>query len=345
MPFIQAWRKIELNTAKQLKTELRPQKHKKHLFAIVAAFVCILLIHGCTSNSSKSVKIAINSWPGYEFLYLAQKVGIYDQLGLNIELIELDSLSDVQRAYVNGYADGFASTVIEAVQAEVLSERPLKIILVPDYSNGGDVIIAPNGLSSIKDLKGKTVGAEVSSLGIFLLDRALALHGLSLNDVNIVNIEQLNGEQKMLAGEIDAFVTYPPVSVNILKHKRFHKIFTSAEIPNEIIDTVAVSETVLKKQPDFSQKLRKAWGLAINYYQANPQEAIQLMAEREGISPAEFKEVLSDLHIVSEQAQNRLFKNPEMLVRSTNAVCKTLVHIEAINTDCATISRIVPVSN
>ena len=292
--------------------------------------------------SNKPVTIAFNPWPGYEFLYLAEKKGFFEKTGANIELVQMGSLSDSQRSYINGHTDGLASTIIEAVQAEALGGKPLKIVMVPDYSNGGDVIVAPKNITKIEELKGKKIGCEVSSLGIFVLQRALAKAGLALSDVRVVNVEQSYGEESILDGKIDAFVSYPPVSVDILKNDQYHTIFTSAEIPREIIDTVALSEDVLSKNPGITDKLLEAWQLALDYYRDNPEDAVKIMADREGISPEDFTAVLGDLMIMDAKQQQSLFsKNHDELTMAVNNVCQTLVHVEAIQDNCQSLSDII----
>ena len=296
---------------------------------------------GCKEEIKDPISIAINPWPGYEFLYLAEKKGFFQELNANIELIQLGSLADAQRAYINGHADGLASTIIEAVQAEFLGGKPLNIVLVPDYSNGGDVIVANKDITSLEHLKGKKIGCEVSSLGIFVLQRALSKAGLQLSDVNVINVEQAHGEEYIKEGKIDAFVSYPPVSVDILKHEKYHTLFSSAEIPKEIIDTVALSEEVLKKNPDIPKKLKQGWQMALNYYHENTEDAVKIMAEREGITSDDFKAVLGDLKILDAENQKIIFSEPDKLQTAAVNVCNTLVHVQAIETNCNALPNIV----
>ena len=300
-----------------------------------------MLISACSKPPSRPITIAINPWPGYEFLYLAEQKGFFQEVGLNVQLIQLGSLADAQRAYINGRADGLTSTLIEAVQAEPLGGKPLTITLVPDYSNGGDVIIASSEIKDITALKGKTVGCEVTSLGIYVLQRALSKAGLSLDDVNVVNTEQSGGERAILDKTIDAFVSYPPESINILKNKGYHIVFSSAEIPFEIIDTLSISSEVIMKTPGLIKKLHKVWDLALEFSKANPDEAYQIMAEREGISAEEFKAALSDLVVLDRKEQQKLFAQPDKLESAAMSVCKTLVKVKSLNSDCAYLSGIV----
>ena len=301
--------------------------------------LCLLLtilcaITGCSNNKSDPIRIGINPWPGYEFLFLAEHKGFFAQAGINIELVQLGSLSDAQRAYLNGKTDGMATTIIEAVQSLPLGGAPLKIVLIPDYSNGGDVIIADNSIVDMKSLKGKKIGCEVSSLGIYILQRALTRAGLTLQDVEVVNVEQFQGEKYMLEGNIDAFVSYPPVSVNILNHNQYHTVFTSAEIPNEIIDTISISEVVIEANPDLVPKIHQAWQLALDYYKTHPKDAIAIMAKREGIPAEDFSGVLSDLVILDNAEQQKIFSSPDKLQAAAISVCETLVHVKSITADC-----------
>jgi len=302
----------------------------------------ILILTSCSNqNDNEPVEIGINPWPGYEFLYLAEQKGFFEKVGLNAKLVQLGSLSDAQRAYVNGFTDGLASTVIEAVQAEVLGGKPLKIVMVSDYSNGGDMIVARKEFKDMQSLKGKTIGCEVSSLGIFILQRALAKSDMDLSDVKVVNVEQASAEKSMQVNEIDAVVTYAPVAFNLLELDKYHKVFTSLEIPKEIIDTISISQEALDKNPGFVSDLHDVWQMALNYYESNPQESLDIMSAREGISSEDFKAALADLKLVDKKGQSPLFEDTAFLEKNVKQVCEVLVHIDSISTDCALFPDIV----
>ena len=292
---------------------------------------------GCSNPNQNLVRIAINPWPGYEFLHLAQAKGFFKQAGLNIELVEMASLADVQRVYIQGRADGLASTIIEAVHAAGNTQEPLAIVHIPDYSNGGDIILAHNSINSVKDLKGKKIGAEIGSLGMYILSLALDKNGLHLSDVEILNVEQLAGEQAMLNREIDAFVTYPPFSSAIQQHEQFKEILTSAELPGDIIDSIALRASVLQDKPKWAAKFLKVWDKTLAYANKNKTEAYEIMAAREGISSAEFEDALSGLQLLSaKESQKSLASNN--LSRNIDKVCQTLASANTIEFSCSNIN-------
>lgn len=308
---------------------------------LVISATLVLFFTACSQRKGEPITIAMNAWPGYEFLYLAEKKGFFEQVGANVELVQMGTLSDIQRAYINNRVDGIASTAIEVVQSELLGSRPIQTVLVTDYSNGGDVILAHGDINSIINLKGQKVGAEVSSLGIYVLQRALAQANMSLDDVVIINTDQAHGQEKLLAGEIKAFVSYPPYSVNILRNADYQQIFSSAEIPNQIIDTISLSKQSIADNPDIVIKLHQAWELALKYAKDNPKEARQIMAEREGISLSEFASVLSELIILDREAQLLMFGQTERLKQSFTEVCLTLVHVGSVESDCKAMERVI----
>lgn len=308
----------------------------------IVTFLLACFLSACSQVSQEPpLRIAINPWPGYEFLYLASKLDLYSQQGLNIEILESASLADAQRAYQYGRADGFTSTMIEAVQAAVASDEPLSIVMVPDYSNGGDVILAPKSISSMQDLRGKKIGCEIGSLGMFILQQALAQANVDPAEVDFLNVEQLKGEQAMLNGEIDAYVTYPPVSAQLLRHNQFHQIFDSSMIPGQVIDTLSIRQSVLEKHPELIEKLHIVWDQALEYRQKNPQKAYQIMALREGISSEEFVDALEGLQLMDSQNQFKQFSTGTKLEDNMQQACKVLYQAGTLGGNCDTLDKLV----
>lgn len=277
----------------------------KQLFATALFVAVAAMLAGCEKPASTPIKIGINPWPGYEFLYLAQELGFYEELGVPVKIIEYGSLSDVRRGYERGNLDAMTTTLIEVLQVKNNSNRDPRIFLVADFSKGGDVIIAREPIKTPADLKGRRVGADTTSLPVFVLARALEIAGLTLDDVEILPLEQSDMEQAYMRGEIDAVVTYPPVSVRLQNRDDSTIIFSSQEIPGEIMDVVSAEASVLEKRPDDFRKIMRAWDMALAYAKDNPRHAHTIMAEREGLSHEEFAAALDDIQVVSLDDQQR----------------------------------------
>jgi NitT/TauT family transport system substrate-binding protein len=258
------------------------------------ATAILFLLVGCSSEPKAALRIGINSWPGYEFLYLAQEKGFYHEEGLEVRLVEFNSLSDARRAYERGQIDGLGCTVIEVLQARELSTRSPQIVQVVDYSNGADMILVRPGITNGAGLRGARIGVELASLGVYVLARGLEKNGLTLSDVKPVSTDQLTMEASFLKGDLDAVVTYPPASVNLLRENKARAFFTSAEVPGEVIDVIAIEEAICRQRPQDVTRLLRAFHRAIAYTQQHPQDAYAIMARREGMSPEEFRLALTD---------------------------------------------------
>jgi len=308
------------------------------LFNSIVVFSLFLLLASCAKEpDQKTIRLGINPWPGYEFLYLADQKNFFKEEGLDIELVELAALANIKRAFEQGRIDAMASTIIEAVEVSLHSEQKIDVVLVPDFSNGGDVILANKPLISIADLKGKKIGVELGLLGSFILSQALAKNGLSLDDVTMLNVEQLNAKNQLLSENVAAIVTYPPFSTEILRQDSVNQIFSTAEIPGDVIDVVVVRENMLLNPTQWQQKLFTAWQRALDFAKSNPDEAYKIMAEREGISVEEFMGALAGVSIIEKDQQLKTLHS-EQLTNNILKVCQTLNKIEVHQNKCETLS-------
>jgi NitT/TauT family transport system substrate-binding protein len=268
----------------------------------------LTLLSACSEPEKQPLRIAIHPWPGYEYLYLAERLQLFAAEGVKVQVLQYSSLNDSRRAYERGQADGFAGTLIEVLVAKEQSERQPKIVHVPDYSNGGDVLIAQAAIDEVKQLQGKTVAIEPGTLNTFILARALTRAGLTLEQVQRVSLPQTGMLNALQQGKIDAAVSYPPFSTEMLKHTPFKQVFSTREIPGEVLDIIAFdAQVVAARKADIKAMLR---GLeaAHNYTKTHPEEAYRIMAEREKITPEDFRAAVeNDLQILYAADQAAYF--------------------------------------
>ncbi|QKJ65459.1 ABC transporter substrate-binding protein [Deefgea piscis] len=262
------------------------------------------------SKAPPTLRVGINAWPGYEFIYLAQELGLYKNIGFDVKLIEFNSLSDARRAFERGQIDALGTTVIEVLQSRENTDRSLQIVSISDYSDGADLIIANHNIPDIQSLKGKNVGLELSSLGVYVLARALEKNGLTLNDLNLQSLNQQSLAEALQAGELDAIVTYPPTSIKLLANPDFHTLFDTKAISGEVLDVIAIDEQFIQQHPAAVKQFIAAFEAAYQYSLSNPDQAYAIMAAREGITADEFKQALNDgIKMVSMAEQAAYFKH------------------------------------
>lgn len=262
--------------------------------ALLCTSAVLSLCVGCSPKSSPALRVGINAWPGLEFLYLAQEKGFYRAEGVEVRLVEFASLSDCRRAYERGQIDAMGTTVVEVLQARDQSARSPQVVQVVDYSAGADVILSRPGITNGAGLRGARVGVELASLGVYVLARGLEKSGLTLADVKTVSMDQVSMEDAFRKGTLDAVVTYPPTSTKLLRDSQALTIFSTAEIPGEVLDVIAVEAEVCAQRSGDVGRFLRAYHRAVAYAKDNPADAYRIMAAREGISAKEFADTLTD---------------------------------------------------
>ena len=277
------------------------------LFLLIAIPLLILIYYYSQPDSTAKEKlhIGIDQYPGFEFLFIAEKEGFFKEAGIQIELVELSSLTEVRRAFERNKIDGMTSTLVEVLEAYKYSDRIAQIALVIDISNGANVILASPEINSVQDLRNKKVGIESSSLSSYLLYRSLELNNLKPTDITLVPMEKHEMLPALKNGKVDAITSYPPQSVTIQNLLQVNQIFDSSEIPGEIMDVLAIDKKVLSKRPDLQGKLHRIWGKTHQYIDTNPEKAYATLVERFPISIEEFKQSMEKIQLVGSEDQNK----------------------------------------
>jgi NitT/TauT family transport system substrate-binding protein len=207
--------------------------------------------------------------------------------------------------------DAMASSLVEVLMARDHTKRHPQVVLVVDYSDGADFIVAKRAIPDVVSLKGRRVGAETGSMGIFVLGRALEQAGLLLTDVTLVSKDQSNMERTYVSGEVDAVVTYPPFSVGLAGAPADgHIIFSSTQIPGEVVDVVAVDADHLN--PEFAPKIQRVWKRIVSYVAGHTEEAYRAMSKREKISLDAFQATMSGIRVVSLEQQRVLLETGQL---------------------------------
>ncbi|MEW5756585.1 MAG: ABC transporter substrate-binding protein [Pseudomonadota bacterium] len=253
------------------------------IFLKILCLQACLLLAACGAGDPPALRVGTNVWPGYEPLYLAQSQHYWKQD--QVRLVPLPSASEVLRAFRNKSIEAAALTLDEAL---LLLEAgvPVEVILVTDVSHGGDVIVARPEIAKFSDLRRKRVAVESTALGAYVLTRALEKNGVALEEIEVVPLEVNAHEKAYKDGVVDAAVTFEPVRTKLLRAGA-HEIFTSREMPGEIVDVLVVHKDMVQRQRQNIAVMIRGWFDALNYLQEQPQEAARAIAERLKISPSE----------------------------------------------------------
>ena len=264
----------------------------KKLQLYFTSLLC-LLITACSVETPPPLRIGTNIWPGYEPLYLARKLEKWPQQ--TIHLVEYPSATEVLRAFRNRAIEA-ASLTLDEVLLLRQDNIPVTVVLVHDISAGGDVIMAKPEIKTVSALKGRRIAVESNALGAFVLTRALEINKMDLSDIEIKNADIYTHESLYNENKVDAVVTFEPIRTKLL-NKGANEIFSSKQMPNEIVDVLVVHNDYLKENPGQVRLLIKGWFSAINHLKVSPDNSAAIMSKRLKISPKEVLAGYEGLHI------------------------------------------------
>lgn len=281
---------------------------KRYWLAVSAALLSALIL-SCGGDDSgggsggKPIKLGFSAWPGWFPWQVAQEAGIFKQAGVNVELVWFEGYTDSINALTAGKLDANSQTLNDTLTA-VAAGADERIVLVNDNSTGNDQIIADKSIQSPADLKGKRVGVEAGVVDHYLLALGLRKAGLTMKDVEIVNLETGAAAASFAAGQLDAVAVFAPFTTQALKRSGSHTLFSSKDFPGAIPDHLAVTGALVKDRPKDVQKLINAWFMTMDYIKANPDKARAIMAKRAGVSESEYAEYEAGTTLFTLQ-QNR----------------------------------------
>jgi NitT/TauT family transport system substrate-binding protein len=204
-------------------------------------------------------------------------------------------------AYVAGKVDAVCMTNGDALVTGATG-KPSVGIVINDFSNGNDMIVAAPGIGSIKELKGKKVGLEEGFVEHLLLLTGLEKNGMKLEDVTIVNTPTNETPQVFASKAVDAIGAWQPNSGQALKAVPGSKpVFTSADAPGIIYDLLYVSPESLEKRRDDWAKVVKVWYKIADYMrdEENLDDVLKILSARVKISPEEYEPFLKGTYILT----------------------------------------------
>lgn len=143
--------------------------------------------------------------PDHAPLVVAKQLGLFEKSGLDVELVPPSDPSAVPRLVAAGQADigvHYQPALYFDHQAGIpirrfgtLVETPLNTVLV----------LKDGPIRSLADLKGKKVGYSVSGFETAVLGKMLEQSGLSIKDVELINVN-FALSASLIGGQVDATI-------------------------------------------------------------------------------------------------------------------------------------------
>ena len=266
------------------------------------------------------------------YFYMA-KSGILkrwaDKYGVVIKVQRFDYAASLD-AFVGKNIDACTMTNMEALDMPAAAGVDSTALIVGDYSNGNDAVLARSNLT-LAQLPGKRIMLVQKTVSEYLLERAMDLNGLG---GQIPQLRLMNTSDSDLVGAFlgnqsnQVAVTWKPLVSQILAQGGDVKpLFDSSKIPGEILDLLVVRTEILNR-PDgsgarFAKAITGAWYETVAQLASEgitSRAAITGSAAASGDSVASYKEQLRTTYLFSTPKSAVDFSESPMIKQKMDLV-------------------------
>ncbi len=209
----------------------------------------------------------------------AYEGGFYKKHGLEVELVEFKSGTDLIKAIVGGQLD---SGVLGFTNAVAWASKGADLKVVGGAQHGYHAIVVRDGLgvSTVADLRGKSLAsqAEGSTADTVLRGVVFKQAGLKPDEVNVMGVSPQVAVQALIGKRVDAAFLFEPqasIAQLVAPVKQIYEIGEVWPFPCMVVIT---SGETLAKRKDAVWKSLDAQREAINLLQKKPGEASKLIA-------------------------------------------------------------------
>ncbi|NEP16046.1 MAG: ABC transporter substrate-binding protein [Leptolyngbya sp. SIO4C1] len=280
-------------------------------FALGIAAALVIGSCGVGLQPSQSLRIGINSWPGYAIAYYAQAANLFKQRGLSVELVQFSNQQDNIRATMRGALDASFVPLWEVMQVDAGEDQPA-FIMVADISAGSDGIVARAGINSVADLRGKQVGVKLGTVPHLVLLEALKSAQIPPEEVAIVDISNDLSIQRLQAGRLDAAVVWEPDLSRTATAIGGSVLFTTADVDSLVIDGLASRSRFVSTHSKPLTQFILAWLDAIHAVETQPDEVFEIAAQQLDQSKAAFAADYAGLKKGDRAMNQRMFSEDRL---------------------------------
>lgn len=267
------------------------------------------------ADSEWSTSTLSIDWATYNPLSLVVKdQGLIEEaLGEDVEVSWVQSAgSNKANELLRSGSVDVGSTAGSAALFARANGSPIQIIDIysqPEWS--ALVVPADSEITEVSQLAGKSIAATKATDPYFFLQQALEEAGLSLNDVEVQNVQHADGRALLEGGSVDAWAGLDPIMAAAEVESGAKLIYRNVDF--NTYGVLNATEDFINNHADVAQVVVDSYEKARTWALENPDETAQLLADAASIDIEVAKRVINersnlDVSGVPGQAQLDVFK-------------------------------------
>lgn len=233
------------------------------------------------SGTPESITIGGPALEQSGFIYIAQDQGFFARNGLNVTIRDdypngVVPVSDMLKGVLDISISAEYPVVVQAIKKENISI----IGSIDKYQNEDIIGRRDLGIKNISDLTGKKIGVPRGTICEFFLGRFLNLHGISLQDVALVDVPASRSVDAIANGDTDAIIYYQPHVYAIINRLGGNAIIWPAQSNQLLYGVMACRDDWAAVHPEGINRVLRSLDQAEEYMINHPDEAKAIVQKR-----------------------------------------------------------------
>ncbi|HEX5695323.1 MAG TPA: aliphatic sulfonate ABC transporter substrate-binding protein [Acidimicrobiia bacterium] len=252
-----------------------------------ALLALVLLIAACGSGdgSAEPVEEITVDWAYYNpvSLVLRDNGWLEEELdGIEVNWVQ-SAGSNKALEFLSARSIQFGSSAGAAALLAKINGSPIKVVYSysqPEWT--ALVTRGDTGITSVEDLAGKKVAVTRGTDPYIFLVRALADHGLTEQDIEVVLLQHADGRNALIDGSVDAWAGLDPMMAQAEIEQEASLFYRAPDL--NTWGVLNVDEDFAAEHPEIVNSVIEAYERARVWSLENPDELASILAEAAGLT-------------------------------------------------------------
>lgn len=256
------------------------------------------------------IRVSFSTWNGYAGLVIGVESGMFEEAGLDVEYTVIEDPVQRFNALEAGELEAIATTPDTLSRNYARGIETVQVLGL-DASVGGDGIVAEKSISSVEGLAGQKVAVSEGSTSQWFLAYVLDQSGLTLDDVEQVNLTSGDAGAAFAAGQVPVAVTWEPWLTRAEENPDGQVLVSTKEYPDIITDQLAFTPEFIEENPETVTAFIEAYGKVMDFVESSPDEAFEHATEYLGQSVDDIKATLETVPLWTLAESQEYYGTPD----------------------------------